>query len=102
MERLLKNEPERRTKLIYEDGRPIIIMEQEASRITKRAHERARDLPDRQLGSQNHRRHIGEIPVVIYYDLLKKFGSAQQNPKDWARWFNDPANAAFRVHPGRV
>ena len=102
MERLLLNEPGRRTKLIYEDGRPIILMEQNADPITKQAHELARETPSRQLGSQNHRRHIAEIPAIIYHDLVQRFGLPRHNPRDWAAWFNNAENAAFRVHPGRV
>jgi hypothetical protein len=103
-ERLITNRPGRRTKLIYEDGRPVFVMEQAADPILDYAARKAAETAHagRQIGSQNHRRHIAELPQVIYFDLLKRFGTPQNNPSDWKRWFNDPENAGFRVHGGHV
>lgn len=45
---------------------------------------------------------VASIPVNIYYELLRKYGPARQNPAPWKRWLNDPDNAAFRTRPGTV
>jgi hypothetical protein len=52
--------------------------------------------------TQRHQQKIAEIPSVIYYDLLKKFGQPRDNMKAWKRWLNDPDNRAFRTTGGRV
>ena len=101
MNRLLLNKPGRRTKLIYEDGRPIFLMEQDADPVIDHAHELGRDSPARPV-SHSKARHVAEIPTIIYYELLRKFGPPRDNPSDWKKWFNDPENRAFRVWGGRV
>jgi len=52
--------------------------------------------------TQKHWQKVGEIPNTIYYDLLQKFGSPQQNPKEWFRWLQDNDNKAFRTTNGRL
>ena len=52
--------------------------------------------------TQKHWQKVGEIPNTIYYDLLQKFGSPQQNPKAWFRWLQDNDNKAFRTTNGRL
>lgn len=45
---------------------------------------------------------VASIPLNIYFDLKKRFGSMRDNPRAWKRWLNDPDNAAFRTRPGVV
>ena len=52
--------------------------------------------------TQKHYQKIGEIPAVLYHDLLQKFGSPSQNPKAWFRWLQDADNKAFRTTNGRL
>lgn len=99
--RLITDRPGRRTAIHYEDGRPIILMQQDADPLTHYAHEVARDLPARPVGGAGWRQ-IGHLPAVIYHDLLLRFGPPNKNPSDWRRWWNDPENRAFRVDPRRV
>lgn len=50
----------------------------------------------------DHRTKVASIPLNIYFDLKKRFGSMRENPRAWKRWLNDPDNVAFRTRPGRV
>lgn len=52
--------------------------------------------------TQKHYQKIGEIPAVLYHDLLQKFGSPSQNPKAWFRWLQNADNKAFRTTNGRL
>jgi hypothetical protein len=52
--------------------------------------------------TQKHYQKIGEIPAVLYHDLLQKFGSPAQNLKAWYRWLQDVDNQAFRTTNGRL
>ena len=52
--------------------------------------------------TQKHWQKVGEIPNVLYHDLLLKFGRPDQNPKAWLRWLQDKDNEAFRTTNGRL
>ena len=52
--------------------------------------------------TQKHYQKGAEIPNPIYYDLLQKFGSPQQNQKAWFRWLQDNDNKAFRTTNGML
>lgn len=41
---------------------------------------------------------VARVPVTIYEQSVRE----EWDDADWARWLNDPDNAAFRVWPGRV
>lgn len=59
--------------------------------------------PNQLIGNtQRHHQQVAEIPNVLYWELRQKFGSPQQNPKDWFKWLNDPENRAFRSGGGRL
>ena len=81
-----------------------IITETETSPLVK--HNRSAEAdwrPGSMIGNtQKHIQPIANIPTVIYYDLLKRFGSYKDNPKAWKRWLNDPDNRAFRTTGGKV
>lgn len=54
--------------------------------------ERLRNDPDynrRRANTQEHWHHIGTIPNLIYYDLLKKFGPHNENPKAWENYLRN-------------
>lgn len=48
--------------------------------------------------TQRHVQHVAEIPENLYYDLVAKHGTPQQNPKFWKTWLNDKDNFAFRTN----
>ena len=52
--------------------------------------------------TQKHRRKVAEIPANLYFDLLRKFGSPQQNWKKWKQWLSDPENKFFRTDSGKL
>ncbi len=59
--------------------------------------------PGQMIGNtQKHQQKVAEIPNVIYYDLLKKFGDPKNNPKAWKAWLNDADNRAFRTTGGSI
>ena len=52
--------------------------------------------------TQKHWQKVGEIPAVLYHELLLKFGEPRDNPKAWMRWLQDKYNEAFRTTTGRL
>jgi hypothetical protein len=38
------------------------------------------------------------VPVTVAEQAIRE----QWDDSDWKKWLNDPANAAFRIWPGRV
>ena len=50
--------------------------------------------------TQKHKQKVGEIPAVIYYDLLKKFGQPRENPKAWLKWLEE--NKSFKATGGKL
>ena len=45
--------------------------------------------------------HVGYIPEIIYWGILKPLGIADDE-KALIAWLNDPANSCWRTHPGRL
>ena len=43
-------------------------------------------------------RTLARVPMTVYEQSLLE----QWDDADWKKWLNDPANATFRVWPGRV
>tara|TARA_B100000287_G_scaffold414575_1_gene447286 strand:- start:3999 stop:4325 length:327 start_codon:yes stop_codon:yes gene_type:complete len=59
--------------------------------------------PNQLIGNtQRHKQKIAEIPMPLYFDLLKKFGNPKDNPKDWKKWLQNPDNKHFRTTGGRL
>ena len=52
--------------------------------------------------TQRHHQKVADIPNLLYVQLKEKFGHPADNPKDWARWLNDPDNRHFRTGGGRI
>ena len=52
--------------------------------------------------TQKHFQKVGEIPAVLYHELMVKFGTPRENPKAWLRWLQDKDNEAFRTTNGRL
>lgn len=50
--------------------------------------------------TQKHKHKIGEIPSVLYYHLLEKFGQPKDNPKAWLKWLEE--NKGFKATGGRL
>ena len=52
--------------------------------------------------TQRHHQKVADIPNQLYMQLREKFGHPADNPKDWAKWLNDPNNRFFRTGGGRI
>ena len=52
--------------------------------------------------TQAHLKEVADIPANLYYDLVGKHGTPQQNPTWWKRWLNDYDNRVFRTSEGSV
>lgn len=100
--RYLTNRPGRQTTIEYQDGLPLIVMTQDADPAISLAHELSRDAPARLMGSQNHYRHVAEVPSVLYHKWLAAYGQPKHNPKKWKQLLNDHENRHFRVWGGNV
>lgn len=59
--------------------------------------ERNRALGEDQKG-HIHARLVARAPMTVYEQSIRE----DWDEARWARWLNDPDNAAFRVWPGRL
>lgn len=100
--RYITNRPGRRTTIEMHEGLPLIKMEQDADPVMDYAHELSRDAPTQLVGSQNHYRHVAEIPAVLYHKWKRDFGEPRHNPVKWKQLLNDHENRHFRVWGGQV
>lgn len=88
------------TTLITEDDKHII---KETTNVTAlRDHvaglREANHQVGHRVGSQNHMRHLAEVPMSVYNQAMRE----QWDWKRWRQWLNDPDNAPLRVTKGRV
>jgi len=53
--------------------------------------------------TQEHWQKVADIPEVLYYQLVEKFGKpSRDNWADWSKWLNDYDNRFFRTTEGKV
>lgn len=57
--------------------------------------DRNRALAEDQKGAM---KLVARVPVTIYEQSIRE----EWDDAQWAKWLNDPDNAAFRVWPGRL
>ena len=83
--------------MIWEDDNPEILhvyTEQDMTEIVE-SNKVMRELhPVR----SNNKLIARGVPITVAEQALRE----NWDQKDWAKWLNDPDNAAFRVWPGRV
>lgn len=84
------------------DGQATVIQTQKVDHILEN---NRRQMNDWQYGklignTQRHHQKVAEIPNQLYLQLKEKFGHPADNPKDWAKWLNDPNNRYFRTGGG--
>lgn len=96
----------KKTTMEYDQGEDHfkIVTQQNIEPVKKMANEQ---MVDHTVGSmigntQKHHQKIAEIPTVIYYDLLQKFGRPDQNPNAWLKWLQNSDNQSFRTTNGRL
>ena len=107
MKKLLKDDPDAGKKTWMEfdrDGEATIVQQQEISPILE-ANKQSQNAWEygKLIGNtQRHHQKVAEIPNLLYVQLKEKFGHPADNPKDWAKWLNDPDNRHFRAGGGRI
>lgn len=89
---------------INRDGEKSIIQNQHVDPIIDSNKKRMNDWKYGNLigNTQKHHQEVATIPNLLYMQLREKFGHPQDNPKDWAKWLNDPENRYFRTGGGRI
>jgi len=106
MKKLLTEDPllKKRTYLTDDPDGLGIVSEQYVTPTLDAAKREANEWrPNQMVGdTQQHHQKIGEIPTVIYFDLLAKFGQPKHNKAKWLRWLQDPDNKDFRTTGGRL
>lgn len=45
--------------------------------------------PTTMKSTQDHREKVADIPAVMYYELLTRFGRPDQNPTAWWKWVRE-------------
>jgi hypothetical protein len=60
--------------------------------------ERNKALGEDQKASKSSMKLVARAPMMVYEQAEREGWT----DKDWAKWLNDPDNAAFRCWPGRV
>jgi len=86
------------------DGKATIVQQQNVDHIIEANKKKANEWQYGKLigNTQRHHQQVAEIPNQLYMQLREKFGHPADNPKEWARWLNDPNNRFFRTGGGRI
>ena len=86
------------------DGQAEIIQKQHIKQILEANKRQQNDWQYGKLigNTQRHHQKVADIPNQLYVQLREMFGHPADNPRDWARWLNDPENRFFRTGGGRV
>ena len=104
MKKLLTADPRTGKKTYFHgeaDGN-YVKTEQEVGNILDAAKEEANDWRYGNLmgNTQKHKQKVADIPTVIYYELLSKFGQPRDNPKAWLKWLEENKN--FKATGGKL
>jgi hypothetical protein len=77
---------------ILRDGENLVIRHeqdttaiQEAAKQERNAYQAGKLIGD----TQRHRQKVAEVPTSIYFQLIAKFGTPRQNPRDWQKWLSE-------------
>lgn len=77
---------------ILRDGDDLVIRHEQNTAAIQEQAKRERDAFEagRLIGNtQRHRQKLATIPTSVYFQLLAKFGTPQQNPRDWQKWLSE-------------
>lgn len=85
----------RRTSIIDTDrpGTFTVHTEADMTEVLEEIKHLRDNLPAKQTN-----RLLAKVPMTVYEQSIHE----QWDEADWAKWLNDPDNAAFRVWQGRV
>lgn len=103
-ERIINKNAEQKISIKEEAGETVIERTEKIDSILEknkieRNNFRANNLIN---NTQKHHRKVAEIPANLFFELQKKYGSPQQNWKEWKRWLSDPENRFFRTDTGKL
>lgn len=103
MERIISKSPGKQTHIRWDGDDTTIVTEQDVDLILSQNRRVANEWKagDYQTGS-DHTQKVAELPAVMYYELVSKFGTPDQNPSDWFKFFNDPENRGWRTTGGSL
>ena len=104
MEKIISKENGKVTKMKFEGDETIIQTEQQVDHTLEYNKRKSNSYEKGSLigNTQKHQQHIAEIPVTVYYEMLKKLGDPKHNQKAWKKWLNDPDNRFFRTGGGKI
>tara|TARA_Y100001951_G_C11220615_1_gene228519 strand:- start:106 stop:420 length:315 start_codon:yes stop_codon:yes gene_type:complete len=104
MEKIVSKNEQKTTKLKYEGDETYIVTEQKVDHILDDNKKKANAYEKGKLigNTQKHHQHVANIPVTLYYELLKRFGQPAQNLKAWKKYLNDPDNRYLRTGGGKL
>ena len=106
MKKILAHDPSRKTTSVvkFDDDEFVVENVQEVSQILESNKSAANEFQKGSLigNTQRHQRKVADIPEVLYYQLVAKFGHPKDNPTDWKRWLNDYDNRFFRTDGGKI
>jgi hypothetical protein len=97
VKRVYRNDGDAKRTMIWEDDDPLTVhvyTEQDMTQ-TIEMNKVMRELHPRRSTNKLLARGV---PMTVAEKAIRE----QWDNKDWARWLDDPDNAAFRVWPGRV
>ena len=103
MKKHLSASPGKQTHVRFDGDDMTIVTEQNVTPILEQNKRVSNEWQagDYQTGSE-HTHKVAEFPAVLYYELLKKFGTPQQNPQAWFRYLNDSDNRFLRTTTGKL
>ena len=97
LKQVYRNDGAVKRTLIWEDDAPEVVHVHTELDLTQAIENNkiARELHPRRSTNKLVARGV---PMTVYEQSLIE----QWDDNDWKKWLNDPANAAFRIWPGRV
>ncbi len=103
MKRILSSAPGKVTTWETHGDETHVVTRQEINPILENNKRAANDWEKGgyQTGSKHHHQ-VADIPVAVYFDLVKKLGDPKHNLAAWKRWLNDPENRFFRTTAGKI
>ena len=103
-ERIISQTPTTKTVIKEDVGDTIIETTEKVDTILNKNKEEANDFRKGDLlnNTQKHQRKIAEIPMTLYFNLIKKLGRPKENPKAWKKYLNDPHNRYLRTDTGKL
>lgn len=101
---IISSDPTTKIQTIFhpsDDGNKFVLEEQQDAEEIVEVNRYQYNLYDQRApfpGDGFHK--VASIPLVVLMDLEAK--GITRDPKEFAKWLNDPDNRYFRTRPGRI